>query len=87
MIEIKFLAEDIEGIRDFGITLLQNDIIYRMRRKGNFIIFEMPTISYDRIVCTKTRDLLSEEGYCYFSLQFEREIKPFEFKAFSLKIY
>ena len=87
MIEIKFLAEDIEGIRDFGILLLQNNIMYRMRKQGRFVIFEIPTVGYDWVACMKTTNDLSEEGSCYFQIQFEKYTEPFEFKAFALKIY
>ena len=87
MIEIEFLAEDIEGVRDFGIALLQNNIIYRMRKQGRFIILEIPSATYDWLACIKDTNCIDENLCNKFSLQFERFTKPIEFKAFALKIY
>lgn len=87
MIEIKFLAEDIEGIRDFGILLLQNNIMYRMRKEGRFVIFEISISKYGYIACIRIGRNLDQELYSKFSLQFEKFKEPFEFKAFALKIY
>lgn len=87
MIEIKFLFDDMEGIRDFGITLLQNNIMYRMRRQGRFVIFEIPITKYGWVACCRIGRNLDECIYDTFSLQFEKFKEPFEFKAFALKIY
>lgn len=87
MIEIEFLAEDIEGVRDFGIALLQNNIIYRMRKQGRFIIFEILTKDYEWISCIKMSEHIDESLYNKFGVQFEPFTKPIEFKAFALKIY
>ena len=87
MIEIKILVEDVEGIRDFGILLLQNNIMYRMRKQGRFVIFEIPTVGYDWVACIKDTNCMDENLCNKFSLQFEKFKEPFEFKAFALKIY
>jgi hypothetical protein len=86
MIEIKLLSEDIEGIRDLGILLLQNNIVYRIRKKGRFVIFEICHLD-EWLACSKNGICSDKDIYCNFSLQFERFEKPIEFKAFALKIY
>lgn len=87
MIEIKFFAEDIESIRDLGILLLQNNIMYRMRKQGHFVIFEIPISKYGWVSCIRIGRNLDENIYSKFSLQIEKFKEPFEFKAFALKIY
>lgn len=86
MIEIKFWFDDIEGIRDFGILLLQNNIIYKLRKKGDFAIFSIDTLSDDRVVCIKF-GLLDDRDYNKYLLKIGVVKNEIEFKAFALKIY
>ena len=87
MIEIKFWYDDIEGIRDFGILLLQNNIIYKLRKKGDFAIFSINTAYDERIACIKMGDALDDYNYSKWCLKIGVVKNEIEFKAFALKIY
>lgn len=86
MIEIKFWNYDIEGIANFGIYLLKNNYIYKLRKNGDFVIFSISCGINDRIEVIKSEDFVDNTDYCKFSLVIG-EGKPLLFKAFALKIY
>lgn len=86
MIEIKFWLDDIEGIRDFGILLLQNGYTYKLRRRRDFAIFSIDTHYDDRVACIKL-GLLDDRDYSKYCLIIGVVKNEFEFKAFSVKIF
>lgn len=87
MIEIKFWFDDIEGIRDFGILLLQNNIIYKLRKSGDFAIFSINTLYDERVAVIKIGEGLDDFDYSKFILKIGVVKNEIEFKAFALKIY
>lgn len=86
MIEIKLLSDDIEGVRDLGISLLQNGYIYRLRKQARFVIFEILNACNDWVTCFKTEADMNEKMYHSFRLSIG-DNPVVEFKAFALKIY
>lgn len=86
MIEIKFWFDDIEGIRDFGILLLQNNIIYKLKKRGDFAIFSIDTFSVDRVACIKF-GLLDDSDYNKYLLKIGVVKNEIEFKAYGVKLY
>lgn len=87
MIEIKFWLDDIEGMRDFGILLLQNNIIYKLRKKGDFAIFSINSVYDERVAVIKIGEGLDDYDYSKFILKIGVVKNEIEFKAFALKIY
>lgn len=88
MIEIKFWFDDMEGIRDFGIMLLQRNISYKLRKKGDFAIFFIDLYGNQCVTCTNnTRGFLDDKNYCNFILSLGKGGTVIEFKAYALKIY
>ena len=63
MITVKFLIDDIEAIRDFGILLFQNGYIYHMNKEKNgFVVFHIIIEGLAKFTCN---DKLDEKNYCH----------------------
>ena len=86
MIEIKLLSDDMENMRDLGITLLQNGYIYRLRKQGRFVIFEILNHGNEPVLVFKTKADINEQMCHTFRLSIGHN-PLIEFKAFALKIY
>ena len=87
MIEVKIWLDDIDGIRDFGILLLQNNIVYKLRKDGDFAIFSINTLYDERVAVVKIGEGLDYYNYSKFILKIGVVKNELEFKAFALKIY
>lgn len=87
MIEVKIWFDDIDGIRDFGILLLQNNIVYKLRKDGDFTIFSINTLYDERLAVIKIGEGLDDYNYSKFILKIGVVKNEIEFKAFALKIY
>jgi hypothetical protein len=87
MIEVKIWLDDIDGIRDFGILLLQNNIVYKLRKDGDFAIFSINNLYDKGVMVIKTGEALDDYNYSKFILKIGVDKNEIEFKAFALKIF